>query len=360
MDTLHERLADLADDAPTGGAPPTELWARGKRAQRRRATALALAVLVVGAVGTGIGVRLVDGTGKAADPEPATPVNISLPITYPEGETLPDLGDAPGPLAAIWLAPRRGTPTIEVVGLVAGTGTFGTLPIDLPRVADDPENPFPAPGVGLELSPDGRRIVYSTPADDGLVVRDLVSGEEQFLAFDFGIRTLDGWVDDTHLLGRVGGGFDADGWVWEPGSAPTLVDFYSVSHGESGLGVPINGGGRSDCSAPTLQDVRFRAEHGGQWAGAFDVPGLCDVLGITDSGSVLGHWRDPGDGNGTVVALNVRAADPPLGVHPARMGAADFADPAQRHVIAAAGGPQRVVFATGLIAQAIEDEGGAS
>ena len=26
MDTLHERMADLADEAPTGGAPAAEFW----------------------------------------------------------------------------------------------------------------------------------------------------------------------------------------------------------------------------------------------------------------------------------------------------------------------------------------------
>ena len=61
MDTLHDRLAELAEDAPTGGAPAAELWASGKRAHRLRAAALAATLLVVGAVGTGIGIRLADG-----------------------------------------------------------------------------------------------------------------------------------------------------------------------------------------------------------------------------------------------------------------------------------------------------------
>ena len=68
MDTLHDRLAELADDAPTGGAPAAELWARGKRAHRLRAAALAATLLVVGAVGTGIGVRLADGDGDQLRP----------------------------------------------------------------------------------------------------------------------------------------------------------------------------------------------------------------------------------------------------------------------------------------------------
>ena len=58
METLRDRLAELADDAPTAGAPAAELWARGKRAHRLRAAALAATLLVVGAVGTGVGLRL--------------------------------------------------------------------------------------------------------------------------------------------------------------------------------------------------------------------------------------------------------------------------------------------------------------
>ncbi len=128
MDTLHDRLAELADDAPTGGAPAAELWARGKRAHRLRAAALAATLLVVGAVGTGIGVRLADG--DRSGPAPAGTVGIVLPIEYPVGEELPDLGDAPGPLAAIWVD-LAGGGAPEAVGLVAETGTFGTLPIDM-------------------------------------------------------------------------------------------------------------------------------------------------------------------------------------------------------------------------------------
>src|SRR5918995_7015855 len=103
MDTLHERLAELADDAPTGGAPASELWARGKRAHRRRAAALGVSVLVLGAVGVGTGVRLVDGDGdgRRVDPVPAATVGVVLPIQYPVGQELSPLGDTPGPLAAI-------------------------------------------------------------------------------------------------------------------------------------------------------------------------------------------------------------------------------------------------------------------
>ena len=64
---------------------------------------------------------------------------------------------------------------------------------------------------------------------------------------------------------------------------------------------------------------------------------LCDVLGFIGSEMLLGHWNsdrlpggwdDPNDGNGTVVALDIRGAD-----------AAAFEDPALRRVVASAGAP---------------------
>ena len=224
MDTLHDRLAELADDAPTGGAPAAELWARGKRAHRLRAAALAATLLVVGAVGTGIGVRLADGDGNRDDLAPAGTVGIALPIEYPVGEELPDLGDTPGPLAAIWLVPGVAAARPEAVGLVAETGTFGTLPIDVSRrrYLEDPDADF-------ALSPDGRRIAYHTPGEE-LVVRDLVSGESYSPAFGRSSpagRGTPGSMPPTSsaTLARDGG---EDGWVWEPGTAPKLVDLSDV------------------------------------------------------------------------------------------------------------------------------------
>jgi hypothetical protein len=361
MSTLHDRLAELADDAPTGGTPAAELWARGKRTHRVRVAGLAAALLVVGAVGTGIGVRLAEGADRRSDREPVGTLGIALPIEYPVGAKLPDLGRTPGPLAAVWLVPRPDGRAPGLVGLVAETGRFGTLPIDLRSNPDDPENPVPSPETTFELSPDGRRIAYAPYPAENLVVRDLVSGEEDVSAFPFGIRGVDGWVDSAHLFGRVGGGSDGDGWVWEPGTAPTLVDYYSVSYGESDLSVPIRGGGPWECSSPTLQDVSFRQENGGDWAGAFGVPVLCDVLGVTDSRIVFGHRKNPQDGNKTVVALDIDRADPPLDrLGPAELGAAEFDDPALRPVLVTPRAPGRVSLATDLIGEAIDAAGGAS
>lgn len=321
MDTLHERLADLADEAPTGGAPPAELWARGKRARRLRAAAIAATLLVVGAVGTGIGLRLTDDDdrGDGFDPAPAVNGHISLPIEYPVGEELPDLGNTPGPLAAIWVAPRVGGGAPEVVGLVAETGAFGTLPIDM---GVDVETAAADPGVAL--SPDGRRIAYQDQTGQ-LIVDDLVRGKSYSSGSDFKTRAGYTWIEATTLVGRaVGGG--RDGWVWEPGTAPKLINprtyelpndaLWFARPGAVGPGtrdwwVAVPGGGPRSCSPPILEN----------WRDRFEVPELCDVLGFIPTNILLGHrnsdhlpddGNDPNDDNGTVVARNGLSDDDPV------------------------------------------------
>jgi hypothetical protein len=92
----------------------------------------------------------------------------------------------------------------------------------------------------------------------------------------------------------------------------------------------------------------------------FDVPVLCDVLGIVGSEILLGHWKsdrlpcdwnDPNDGNGTVVALDIH------GAHGADF---PFEDPALRRVVVTAGAPERVSLAADLIGEALDADGGAS
>lgn len=330
MDTLHDRLAELADHAPTGGAPAAELWTRGKRAHRLRAGALAAALMVVGAVGTGIGVRLADDGAARSDIAPAGTVDVALPVEYPVGQALPDLGDRPGRLAAIWLVPRDGG-DLEAVGLVAKTGEFGTLPIDV-------SSSYLTPGSYFALSPDGRRIAYDT-STEVLVVRDLVSGESYSPTVENLPRPDKGytWVDSTHLVGHVAleGRFwqsEADGWLWQPGTAPEFVDLMEYP------GSPYLGPHAGVYEHPWFGTVP-EDEDPRQCLSIQERPLLCDLVGVIGSDIALTH-----DGDGAVVALDARGVE----------------DPALRQVVATAGGPLRVTFATDLIAEALDLAGGAS
>lgn len=344
MDTLQERLEGLAEGAPQGGAPAAELWARGKRVQRLRSAALAVTALAVGVVATGVGVRLTGADVDRSVPPPANPIGVALPIEYPEGQQLPNLGDAPGPLAAVWMNPgavggiyATEGGAAEVVGLVAKTGTFGTLPID---VSFNREDAFDA---GMALSPDGHRIAFTSPAGD-LVVRDLVAGTEEKPAFGFELRAGYAWVDATHLVGHVAGGSDADGWTWEPGTAPRLVDLYTYP-GTSWLD--------TNAGIAPWYDERF-VGHSCQPAFR-DRPGpyfelvLCDVAGVVGPDTVLTH-----DGNARVVAVDRPSAEYPFEDPAPRV------DPPLREVVATAGaGPlMRVRFATDLIGEALDSTSG--
>jgi hypothetical protein len=227
------------------------------------------------------------------------------------------------------VAPRPGGGRPVAVGLVAGTGTFGTLPIDL---SDTYAQAFDA---YVALSPDGRAVAYDDPTGK-VIVRDLVSGMTYSPAFGFGIRAGYTWADATHLVGHVAEGSDVDGWVWKPGTAAKLVDLRTYP-GSPWLG-PHAGrdpwfltlapdDGRQSC--PSLRDT----------GGGVGMPVLCDVVGVIGSDLALTH-----DGNGSVVALDVHGVE----------------DPSQRRVVATAGAPEVVTFATELIAQALGAAGGAS
>lgn len=138
---------------------------------------------------------------------------------------------------------------MEAIGLVAETGAFGTLPLDLPDYPDDPQDAA-ADFAQLELSPDGRRIA-SLPSSAELVVRDLVTGESHAPLSELGTRAGFMWVGATHLVGTVAGGGDGDGWVWEPGTAPERVDYWALSDGFD-LWLTDRGSGPGECEAPTV------------------------------------------------------------------------------------------------------------
>jgi hypothetical protein len=137
-----------------------------------------------------------------------------------------------------------------------------------------------------------------------------------------------------------------------------LVDYYAFAERFDLWVSDGKGGYPQECLSPTLLDRT--GEYGDYTLGGgyiVEVPVLCDLLGVIGSEMLLGHWNsdrlpgdwnDPNDGNGTVVALDIHGAD------------VAFEDPALRHVVATAGAPQRVTFATDLIGEALDADGGAS
>ena len=189
-----------------------------------------------------------------------------------------------------------------------------------------------------------------------------MSGENYSPASEFETRAGYTWIDATHLVGHavrgrdrrrrmgVGAGHGAE--VGQPHDVPRAP--YLGPYAGRDLWV-ITGSGPRSCSSPALAETVGTDDRGERRT--FDVPVLCDVLGVVGSEILLGHWNsdrspgdwnDPNDGNGTVVALDIHGADPP------------FEDPALRRVVVTAGAPERVTFATDLIGEALDADGGAS
>jgi hypothetical protein len=146
--SLHDRLADLASDAPPGGPVP-DLWDRGRRyhRQRRAGTAViaAAAVVLLGVVAG------VSWQRSAPVPAPAGgPVGLPDRLWSPS-PWLPSTR-TPGRLVALGSADRGSWTGSHpgVVGVSAVSGEYAFL--DLPGA--DLENG------GVELAPDGRHVAY--------------------------------------------------------------------------------------------------------------------------------------------------------------------------------------------------------
>src|SRR6478735_11395339 len=155
VSTLHDRLVDLADDAPTGGALPG-LWDRGRRIARRRrigtaaiAAAACLALLVVAGLGWGSG-RPASVAPAGSQRTPAMPDKLYEPSGW-----LGSFDGAPGTLAAVFPTRREHLTASEpgIVGVSATTGRYGF--IDLPDLADIADREG-----AMALSADGRRLAY--------------------------------------------------------------------------------------------------------------------------------------------------------------------------------------------------------
>ncbi|ANH39973.1 hypothetical protein I601_3567 [Nocardioides dokdonensis FR1436] len=266
MSTLHDRLVDLAQDAPPA-LPDPALWdvARGYHRRRRVGTLVAVSatVLVLGLVG-GLGWLRTDGDIRPAAPgtAPALPTQIWEPSPWLPGTD--DEGPL-GQLAALVTAERRGWTgsDLGVAGISATTGEYRFL--DLPDLDDG--------GVGeVELAPDGRRVAYwyvgetrQTPQEDspvvGVAVYDATTGEvermpvgtdhglmageltwadDERLAFDYGQY----WTGSDGPTRRQGVGKMAGLWLWTPadGTEPQLLGATGLSDSvdaSSGTGVLV-------------------------------------------------------------------------------------------------------------------------
>src|SRR5688572_17021851 len=121
MSTLHDRLSDLADEAPTG-PPPRDLWESGRRLHRRRR--LGTAVVVATSVALIGGLAGLSWSRSDVDVQPAGPhTELGIPDRfYLPSERLPGTDDTGpiGPLSVVLSGYER------LVG-VSGTGEYAYL-----------------------------------------------------------------------------------------------------------------------------------------------------------------------------------------------------------------------------------------
>ncbi|WP_028635839.1 hypothetical protein [Nocardioides sp. URHA0032] len=240
MTTLHDRLADLADDAPPGGPAP-DLWDRGMRyhRQRRAGTAVIAAAAVV---------LLAVVAGAAWQRSAPVPAPARGPVGLPDRMWSPSpwlsSTSTPGQLVALTRADRGSWTGTDpgVVGVSATSGEYAFVEL---------------PGVDLasgdvELAPDGRHLAYwlTGPTTDtpnslsgpitGVAVYDTVTGEvaKHWIATAHGLMPdFLTWADaDTvvYSAGEILGGDDdpdmdqassSFGTVtsWDLGGAPAPV-----------------------------------------------------------------------------------------------------------------------------------------
>jgi hypothetical protein len=202
MSTLHDRLSDLADEAPTG-PPPRDLWESGRRLHRRRR--LGTAVVVATSVALIGGLAGLSWSRSDVDVQPAGPhTELGIPDRfYLPSERLPGTDDTGpiGPLSVVLSGYER------LVG-VSGTGEYAYL--DLP--AWPKFGGLDVPG-DIALSPDGTKLAYwssgrssgapiDKEADPVVAVRvyDTVSGDVATYAVptEHGLSPQDlTWTEDT-------------------------------------------------------------------------------------------------------------------------------------------------------------------
>jgi hypothetical protein len=170
---LRERLADLAESAPSSVQDRGYLWQAGSRRRRKRQRIAAVASTVAA-------VLVVGGVGTLQPAEPPTPLPTDAPASQlhlPRTLHAPDpwtpgtdeVGP-PGPLAAVSVAPRH-----EAEGLTGSrqvSSPFGVSAVDGSAVfldlpgTRDPDGSSQLGFGALTLSPDGRKVGFVHYAED--------------------------------------------------------------------------------------------------------------------------------------------------------------------------------------------------
>lgn len=211
MTTLHDRLGDLADEAPTN-AEPDGLWATGRRLHRRQRAGTAVVLVTVAALLGGLA-----GLSWSQGRVQVEPAGLDTELGMPDQIWLAD-GHLPGtdetgpigPLVAVVPNVREqwiGDASNGLVGISA-TGEYAFL--DLPRRAE------PAYDAGRPaLSADGRYLAYwlagrpsGEPGDldgdpvVGVGVYDTVTGVD----FEYTVETEHGLGPENLVW--------ADGLLW--------------------------------------------------------------------------------------------------------------------------------------------------
>ena len=272
MSTLHDRLADLAQDAPPA-LPDPGLWdvARGYHRRRRLGTAVVagatvLALALIGGLGW---VRADDGIEPAAPgARPALPDTIWEPSRWLPGTD--DEGPL-GQLAALLPAERGGWTGAEeaVVGVSAATGEYRFL--DLPDDArrDHALSPdgvhvaywvtgategtpqtaggqyLPATGVAVHDTVTGATVRHDVSTEHGLAPDELIWSDSDTLVLSYGQE----YVGDDAPARKQGGSTPSDGLMtWEPDveEEPTLTNVEAgaveTSNGRGALLVQLDDG----------------------------------------------------------------------------------------------------------------------
>lgn len=208
---LRDRLADLAEDAPTTVGTGRDLWRQGVRRRRRRTAAgVGVAATVVALVGVGL------PDVRTPEPAPADssfselhlPRTVYAPDPWTEGTA--EAGP-PGPLAAIGYAQRNLAEGVldvrEVFTLFGVSAVDGrTVFLDLPASTDGTGSTRLGYGVS-SLSPDGTKIGYvryeEGPGRDGELGRDPFTDEtEQVHVVGWNVYdTLTGEVTELRVPG---------------------------------------------------------------------------------------------------------------------------------------------------------------